>query len=63
LLWIDNVGVSKRGVSPSSVINPPLLIRIEIQKESLREAKPRLYIHSSFLLARGRGIKGDRVPK
>jgi len=33
----------------------------EIPKESQREAKPLLYIHSPFPLLRGRGIKGDGV--
>jgi len=49
----------KEGLTP--LLNT--LTLLTQNKESQREAKPLLYIHSPFPLSRGRGIKGDGVSK
>jgi len=48
-------------VKPLFLISSPSPSQGIGAKESQREAKPLLYIHSPFPLIRGRGIQGDRV--
>jgi len=62
LFLANDVGVFKRGASPSFQNLPlPLFLKVGDIMESLREAKPLFYNPSPFPLPRGRGIKGDGV--
>jgi hypothetical protein len=51
--------MSKRGVSPSSIINPPLLIKERDTRGESKRGEASLIYPFPLPLGKGRGIKGE----